>query len=577
MKWYHKSFCSCMAQRVVGRGKRRPNKTSSWNRTRGVIIVWAAFMLFAIVGVMGFGLDGARLYIDAHQLQNAADSAALAGAQYVKAGYLSARDGDPSNDFEYPAVVFRTAQEIANQNMATRAIVNLDVPNLSAFDQTADVVIGYYRLQNRQFTPYDPDDPDAKTPNAVKVVARQTLASAVNAPVPLIFGSIFGVDTANVVREAIAISTDSTGPGLIVLREWFDEFPETGTGLQLGGGAIVLVNDGDVQVNSWSDDNPWSALRMTERATLETEELYVVGGTSPGPDDPFWDTQDYNVNSYTEDPRPDPLGDAPALWSPILTTGTPPTPPGFMPLPGYGMAIQTDGAGQPLIDPNTGGYMSATNRDTGEPFDPTSPAAMDSSTIRDYGQDVGATRTLTLTPGYYPGGFQLTGPEAGGKKFKLLPGVYAVGGGDGTGGASGLVIRGGEFEALGVMIYATAAPGPEWAKVDLNGGEVTIYEGLNPDDWSEEPYTDYVGTNYKYIAIFQDRDNPQDAEINGNTFLDLEGTFYFPTAHMVFQGTGIEEGIQLIAGSMEAFGNTEMTINYDGRFFSAGFESLLVE
>ncbi len=62
-----------MAQRIVARGPRscfrkkaRGNKTSSWNRTRGVIIVWAAFMLFAIVGVVGFGLDGARLYMDAH-------------------------------------------------------------------------------------------------------------------------------------------------------------------------------------------------------------------------------------------------------------------------------------------------------------------------------------------------------------------------------------------------------------------------------------------------------------------------------------------------------------------------------
>jgi len=403
------------------------------------------------------------------------------------------------------------------------------------------------------------------------VVARQTLASAVNSPVPLIFGSIVGVDTANVERVAIAISTGSTGAGLIALKEFLDE-----PGLRLGP-AIVRVNDGDVQINSWSDKQAKHALETGGSFLLDADELNVVGGISPGPDDPFWDTQAYNVNPYTEDPLPDPLGHAPALWSPILPTAQPPSPPGHMPLPSYGMPIQTDGAGQPLTDPDTGGYISATHRETGAAFDPTSPAPIDGSTIRDYGQDVGVTTTLTLTPGYYPGGLQLTGPDAGGRKFKLLPGVYAVGGGDGTGGDSGLVIHGGIFEALGVMIYATAAPGPEWAKVDLNGGEVTIHESLNPDNWADEPYSDYVGSDYKFIAIFQDRANPQVAQMNGNTTLDLKGTLYFPTAHMEFQGTGIEAGTQLIAGSIETFGNTEMTISYDGRFFSAGFESLLVE
>jgi hypothetical protein len=535
-------------------------------------------MLFAIVLVIGFGIDGARLYIDAHQLQNAADSAALAGAQYVKSGYLAARDGDPSNDYDYPAVVFRTAQEIAKQNKANLTTVNLDVPNLNAFDETVDVVIGYYRMQSRQFTPYDPDDPDAMTPNAVKVVARQTLGSAVNSPVPLIFGSIVGVDTANVVRMAIAISQGSTGAGLIALTEYPpNPSPPEGPGLQLGGGGIVRVNDGDVQINSWSDRNPVYALRTGGDFTLEAEELNVVGGIPFGLDDPFWDTQDYNVNPYTQKPLPDPLGNVPALWSPILTTGTPQSPPGYMPLPTYGMAIQTNEAGLPLTDPETGGYISATHRETGAAFDPTSTAPIDGSTIRDYGQDVGGTMTLTLTPGYYPGGFQLTGPDTGGKKFKLLPGVYAVGGGDGTGGASGLVIHGGIFEALGVMIYATAAPGSEWAKVDLNGGDVTIYEGLNPDNWADEPYPAYPGSDYKYIAIFQDRANPQVAEFNGNTALDLKGTLYFPTAHMQFQGTGIEAGTQLIAGSIETFGNTEMTINYDDRLFSVGYQSVLVE
>jgi hypothetical protein len=87
-----------------------------------------------------------------------------------------------------------------------------------------------------------------------------------------------------------------------------------------------------------------------------------------------------------------------------------------------------------------------------------------------------------------------------------------------------------------------------------------------------------VGTDYKYIAIFQDRANPSEAKITGNViFTQLRGTLYFPTAHMVFSGVGIEGGTQLIAGTIETVGTTSLTINYDGRFFAAGYRSILVE
>ncbi|MHC4804794.1 MAG: pilus assembly protein TadG-related protein, partial [Planctomycetota bacterium] len=467
--WYQKSFCSCMAQRIVGRARRGLNKTSSWNRTRGVAIVWAAFMLFMIVGVMGFGLDGARLYIDAHQLQNAADAAALAGAQYVKVGYLAGADIDPTNDLDYPAVVFRVTQEIANQNRANLATVNLDVPNISAFDQTVDVVIGYYLMQTREFTPFDPTVADPKAPNAVKVVARQTLASAVNAPVPLIFGSIFGVDTADVERLAIAISVGSTGAGLIALTEYPGPMPQPETGLQIGGGSTVNVNNGDVQVNSWSDDQPWSAVRMSNNTTLNTDEMNVVGGTSPDPDDPFWDTQDYNVNSYTEDPLDDPLAGVPELY------------PDLMP------AI-------PLVDPITG---DSTADWTADIVDSAVIAAEAQQTYTD--ADGENWKVLTLAPGYYPGGIRMTSASTSVQvgtetvidpngdpiiipifetyrlKLELQSGVYALGGDNGpvNNPGTGLFINGGTFEAVGVMLYITQSQTGVYGAVDIRGGTQT--------------------------------------------------------------------------------------------------------
>jgi Flp pilus assembly protein TadG len=548
-----------MARRIVGRGRCRPNKTSSWNRTRGAIVVWAAFMLFAIVGVVGFGLDGARLYIDAHQLQNAVDSAALAGAQYVKVGYLDAADPNQHNEYEYPAVVFRIAQEFANQNKASRATVNLDVPNLSAFDETVDVVIGYYRLLTRQFTPYDPYDADAKVPNAVKVVARQTGASAVNNPLPLIFGSIVGVDSADVVRVAIAISTGATGAGLIAL----DEYPEPKpTGLRVPGNSTLNVGGGDVQVNSWSNDHPWYAFQGDGNFNINADDMHVVGAVDPPLDDPYWDSVDFNVQEFTENPLPDPLGHIPDMWDPILGIESPTHEPGYytaLPAPTWNEA-----------DPNTYWRMDR----------------ITASTAQDHGiwNEVEQKYVLTLQSGYYPGGLDLNSNVA---KVILQPGIYALGGGW-KGVQSGLVIKAGaSLEALGVMLYITKAmprtiddiyyPG-QYGQVQINGGEsVIIHESYDPENPGGDHYIGYEGTEYEYIAIFQDRRNETEAYVTGGAEIDLEGSLYFKNANFRVGGSGLEAGTQLVAGTVEIAGNSVVTVNYDGRFWRAGFKSLLVE
>src|SRR6185295_6477165 len=47
---------------------------------RGVIIIWTAFFLLAILGFVAIGIDVSKLMATRTQLQNAADAAALAGA-----------------------------------------------------------------------------------------------------------------------------------------------------------------------------------------------------------------------------------------------------------------------------------------------------------------------------------------------------------------------------------------------------------------------------------------------------------------------------------------------------------------
>jgi len=235
----------------------------------------------------------------------------------------------------------------------------------------------------------------------------------------------------------------------------------------------------------------------------------------------------------------------------------------------YGMVVQADTTtGEPLMV--NGQYVNSG-------FDVSAGEPITGNEINTYGQVIGGIATVTLVPGFYPGGIILSNDN----KVRLLPGIYAFGGGNSNGDKSGLVMTGGYLEGRGVMVYVTysQAGSKQYAgRVELNGGEVILTESYDPDNPTTEPYPNFVGSEYKYIAIFQDRANLEPTKITGNTtFRELKGSLYFPTTHMVFSGVGIEGGTQLIAGSIETQGTTSLRINYDGRFFAAGYKAMLVK
>jgi len=163
-------------------------------RRRGIALVWTAIFLLTLVGIVGLSLDWGKAMFNLHQLQNAADAAALAGAQFVKFDLDGAR---------------WHARAISSENYADRVAVFLrDNP---ANDPNLDVVVGYWMRQTRTFTAFDPANPGPT--NAVKVVDRRT-NELPDGPLPLVFGSVFGKDSVAASRRAIAWSVGSTGaPG----------------------------------------------------------------------------------------------------------------------------------------------------------------------------------------------------------------------------------------------------------------------------------------------------------------------------------------------------------------------------
>jgi hypothetical protein len=443
-------------------------------RYRGVVIVWAVLLLFLLILIVGLSVDTAKVVLTAHQLQNAADAAALAGGRLIKNGTVD----------DYHTEAREKAIQIALANFADRVPVALDwnLDNLAG----GDIVTGRYYRSTRTFE-VRPD-----RVNALKVVARRT--ETAHEPVPLIFGPIVKVVHANVSRDAIAMSTGNTGAGVIVLS------PDDCQALTLDGSSgDITVNGGSIQVNSLCSNYTCNkgAVVVNGSPTVEADELNLSN--------PFDSTcgdieNDLPVNTDM-DAIPDPYAGMPdpPIVLPDLTT--------------------------PANSKITGGAH-------------------------------------TLWPGYYSGGFTITGGDV---TFK--PGIYVV---DGTGTKGGLQIGGNaNATALGVMFFVKGGP------VNIDGTGSIQIEQLYPPNLPPKVYSD--GPEYNGMAIFQDRENLSPAKIRGTSTTNIDGTIYFPENHLSLGGTGDGIGVQVLAHTMEILGNTNLTVNYDGRNEEEANHSFLVE
>jgi Flp pilus assembly protein TadG len=190
---------------------------------RGIATVWVIVTAFALIGFTGLAADTGYVYLTAHHLQNAADAAALAGAYRVRASVTLAQ---------------QTAISTAAANKAAGAKVQLAANPGNAAG--GDVVVGIYDRPSATFTP------GTSGPNAVQVLARRTSGSP-GGPLSLLFGPLFGVQTTDVYRSAIAMTGGTFGAGVILLD------PHASPALKMTGtGSIdkVIVNGGGIQINS---------------------------------------------------------------------------------------------------------------------------------------------------------------------------------------------------------------------------------------------------------------------------------------------------------------------------------------
>jgi len=259
---------------------RRPRRGAA-----GTINAWVAIALPALVAMLGLSIDAGYMVWAGQQLQTAADAAALAGIQFIRESQTQCR---------------QQAADIAALNKCSGQPVLLDLN--TANDVLGDIALGRFDRETQVFTP------TLTNPTAIQVIARRT-DSSLNGGLPLLFGSVLGMETANIERRAIAMLGGGTGAGLLVLDE------DDKKALWIHGSVDLYLNGGAIQVNSSDSTN---AAQIHSGLTTDAVAINSVGAINTVGNPTF----DATLNEGVE-PIPDPLQYLePPAWNPADDHGT---------------------------------------------------------------------------------------------------------------------------------------------------------------------------------------------------------------------------------------------------------------
>lgn len=480
---------------------------------RGMALLWVALLGFLLIGLVGLSLDWGKAAFNANQLQNAADAAALAGAQIVKS--------DPNGAIDL-------AHEWAEKNFTDRLPVMLRTTvQPEPFDGNEsglDIILGRWIVQNRTFFA------TRNTPNAVKVIGRREKGleppDPNEGPVPLIFGPAFGTSTANLRCPAIGWSFDSSGAGLIVLdRDPRDEKGKRIPGLHIGGGGNgggITVRNGGIHVNATGTGTRTDAavyLNNLNNCDILCGQMTLTGRT---------------------DPRPLPTSNWTNIWQDEFGVESP----------------------YPIVE--------------GTPYKPDplaglTPPDVGSMPVRTFD----AATTPVLSPGYYPDGIRITSTShvlnpgvyavGGGhsSSSKQFEGLIATGG--------SLTGHGVTIYLTKDFVHA----GGKYAQLNVGGN--LIADLRPPGDYMVGPDGKPIKDGVEGITLWQDPLDTNLAELSGGSGLMISGTLYFPKNRVHLSGNPGKAGNQILCGSLSVDGNAEVVVNYDGRNDSSSRTAVLVE
>lgn len=227
----------------------------SSRRIRAFGSIWIVFLGMAFVGMLGLAVDLAYLSLCTEQAQNVADATAFAGAWGLRhsqnaGGSLTAQTQS----------AFNASQATAQANTIGGQSVNV---------LNTDIVVGHFYRQGDPTTRpgfYSAPSPYANPYNAIQATAQRT--NAINGPVPLMFGGIFGLASQSLTASAVALSTAGSAPGILILD------PTSSSTLNITStNASLTSQNGPIVVNSSSS----TAFMASGTVSITASEIDIVG------------------------------------------------------------------------------------------------------------------------------------------------------------------------------------------------------------------------------------------------------------------------------------------------------------
>jgi hypothetical protein len=174
-------------------------RSRSLSSRRAAIVPLTALLLTIMVGMLAFSVDIGYICAVEAELQNAADAAALAGAQQMQSPFVSFYSPGQTQQQQIFLQVttdtlnssspIPTAQQFAAANQAGGVYIQVPV---------TDISFSYYDGTN----PFVPASYPNYFPNTITVTTRRD--STANGSLGLFFGQIFGISTSNLNATASA-------------------------------------------------------------------------------------------------------------------------------------------------------------------------------------------------------------------------------------------------------------------------------------------------------------------------------------------------------------------------------------
>jgi hypothetical protein len=189
------------------------------SQNRGVIATIVAVSLVGLLGIVALVIDLGFALVTRNQLQNIADSAALAGTRQLGRMYegltSTMRLGYVLNSGDKRAI-FTMVREMGEKNVAGGKPISIN---------TEDIVIGKWNPTTRHLTPTD------VTPDAVQILTRRD--ERANSPLTTFFAGIVGTERLNVVAQATAaltgikeVAAGELNAPFAIGRAWFESHGE---------------------------------------------------------------------------------------------------------------------------------------------------------------------------------------------------------------------------------------------------------------------------------------------------------------------------------------------------------------